>query len=102
VRHLITNLYVASSSERCATVLGIVIFYGGKSKRQSNPPMVADLSNECVLNEDNLWRFKSHTLRPVFMSNETPQSMQIDPNFLKHHVSEPLDHRGNAKGQERT
>jgi hypothetical protein len=68
VRHLITNLYVASSSERCATVLGIVIFYGGPSKHQSTPPMVADLVNECVLNEDNEWRFKSHTLRPVFMS----------------------------------
>ncbi len=83
VRHLITNLQVASSSERCATVMGIVVFYGGKSKRQSNPPMVADLINECVLNEDNLWRFKSHTIRPVFMSNETPRSMQIHPNFLK-------------------
>ena len=84
VRHLVTNLYVASSSERCATVLGIVIFYGGPSKRQSNPPMVADLINECVLNKDNVWRFKSHTLRPVFMSKATPPSMQIDPNFLKH------------------
>jgi hypothetical protein len=85
VRHLVTNLYVASSSERRATVLGIVIFYGGKSKRQSNPPMVADLITECVLDKDDVWRFKSHTLRPVFMSNETPPSMQIDPNFLKHH-----------------
>ena len=84
VRHLVTNLYVASSSERCATVLGIVIFYGGKSKRQSNPPMVADLINECVLNKDNVWRFKSHTLRPVFMSKATPPEMQIDPDFLKH------------------
>jgi hypothetical protein len=40
VRHLITNLYVASSSERCATVLGIVSFYGGVTyplKRQSPP-----------------------------------------------------------------
>jgi hypothetical protein len=83
VRHLITNLYVTSSSERCATVLGIVIFYGGKSARQSNPPMVADLTNECVLNEDNVWRFKSHTLRPVFMSDMSPPSMQIDPNFLR-------------------
>jgi hypothetical protein len=98
VRHLITNLYVASSSERCATVQGIVIFYGGKSKHQSNPPMVADLINECVLNKDNVWRFKSHTLRPVFMSNESPPSMQIDPNFLKDRVSGPLDHRGDATG----
>ena len=84
VRHLITNLYVASSSERCATVLGIVLFYGGPSKYQSTPPMVADLINECVLNKDNVWRFKSHTLRPVFMSKMTPPEMQIDPNFLKH------------------
>jgi hypothetical protein len=84
VRHLVTNLYVASSSERCATVLGMIIFYGGPSKRQSNPPMVANLINECVLNQDNLWRFKSHTLRPVFMSKATPPSMLIDPNFLKH------------------
>src|SRR5258708_3014788 len=82
VRHLITNLYVASSSERCATVLGIVSFYGGvtyPSKRQSNPPMlVADLINECVLSKDNAWRFKSHTLRPAFMSNgTTPPSVGI-------------------------
>jgi SnoaL-like domain len=88
VRHLITNLYVASSSERCATVHGMVIFYGGltyPSKRQSNPPMmVADLINECVLNKDNVWLFKSHTLRPVFVSDVTPPSMGIDPKFLKH------------------
>ena len=100
VRHLITNLYVASSSERCATVMGIVTFYGGKSKLQSNPPMVADLITECVLNEDNVWRFKSHTLRPIFMSHEMPPSMAIDPNFLKHHVSEPPHHRGDAKGEQ--
>jgi hypothetical protein len=88
VRHLITNLYVASSSERCATVLGLVIFYAGvtfPSRRQSAPPMmVADLINECVLNKDNIWLFKSHTLRPVFMGNETPPSMLIDTHFLKH------------------
>jgi hypothetical protein len=88
VRRLITNLYIASSSERRATVLGIVTFYGGltyPSKRRPNPPMmVADLTNESVLNEDNVWRLKSHTLRPVFMSDATPPSMAIDLNFLKH------------------
>jgi hypothetical protein len=97
VRHLITNLNVASSSERCATARGIVIFYGGKSKLQSNPPMVADLISECVLNEDNVWQFKSHALRPVFMSYETPPSMQIDPDFLKRRTSGPLDHHGGSK-----
>jgi hypothetical protein len=65
VRHLITNLYVASSSERCATMLGIVSFYGGVTYptcRQSLPPiMVADLITECVLSKDNAWRFKSQS-----------------------------------------
>jgi len=68
VRHVITNLYVASSSECYATVLGIVSFYGGAtypSKRQSPPMMVADLISKCVLSKDNAWRFKSHTL-PTF------------------------------------
>jgi hypothetical protein len=50
---------------------------------RSAPMMVADLINECVLNEDNVWRFKSHTLRPVFMSSVTPPSIEIDPIFLK-------------------
>jgi len=88
VRHLITNVFVASGSERRATVHGTVIFYGGltyPSNRQSNSPMmVADLTGEAVLNEDNVWRYKSHTLRPVFMSDATPPSLGIDPNFLKH------------------
>jgi hypothetical protein len=87
-RHLVSNFYVASRRERSATVMGMVFFYGGvtyPSKRQSDPPtMVADLINECVLDTDNIWRFKSHTLHPVFMSNATPPSMQINPYFLKH------------------
>ena len=46
------------------------------------PIMVADLITECVLSKDNAWRFKSHTLRPVFMSN-APPSMLIAPHFLE-------------------
>jgi hypothetical protein len=92
VRHLITNLYVASSSERCATVLGMVSFYGGvtyPTHRQSLPPiMVADLITECMLGKDNAWRFKSHTVRPVFMSN-APPSMMINSHFLKARRGKP-------------
>ena len=88
VRHLISNLCVTSTSERSASMLGMVFFYGGvayPSKHQSTPAiMVADLINECALNEDNVWRYKSHTLRPVFMSKETPPELLIDPTFLKH------------------
>jgi hypothetical protein len=82
IRHLISNLYVESSTQGCAKVLGIVSFYGSiqaAPARQSKPPvLIADLVNECVLDEDDSWRFRSHTLRPVFMSYEAPLSIAID------------------------
>lgn len=36
---------------------------------QSKPPMlIADLINECILDEHDRWQFKSHALQPIFMS----------------------------------
>ena len=82
MRHLINNLFIQSADERRAKVVGIVSFYGADARApapRSKPPMlVADLVNECVLGEDDRWRFKSHTLQPVFMSHETPPSIAID------------------------
>ena len=81
-RHLISNLFVASSEGRRAKVLGIVSFYGAAVRPpapQSKPPMLmADLINECVLGDDKRWQFQSHTLEPVFMSHEAPPSIAID------------------------
>jgi hypothetical protein len=81
-RHLINNLFVESSDEGQAKVLGIVSFYGAAVRApapQCKPPMlVADLLNECVLDGNIGWQFKSHTLQPVFMSHEAPPSIAID------------------------
>ena len=81
-RHLVNNLFVESSSESAARVLGIVSFYGAVVRPpapQSKPPMlIADLLNDCVLDPDNGWQFKSHTLQPIFMSHEAPPSIAID------------------------
>ncbi len=82
MRHLINNLFVESSSGRSAKVLGIVSYYGSSSRppaAQTRPPMlVADLINDCVLDEDDKWRFKSHILRPVFMGRDAPMSIAVD------------------------
>jgi hypothetical protein len=82
VRHLINNLYVEANGDGRAKVFGIVSFYGSVLRspaRQSKPPMlIADLINECVFDADSRWRFRSHTLRPVFMGHETPLSIAID------------------------
>ena len=40
--------------------------------------LIADLMNDCVLDGDGGWQFKSHTLQPVFMSHEAPPSIAID------------------------
>jgi SnoaL-like domain len=81
-RHLISNLIVESSGDRSARVLGIVSFYGATVRPpapQSKPPMlVADLVNECVLDGDNGWQFKSHALQPVFVGHDSPASLAID------------------------
>jgi hypothetical protein len=81
-RHLISNLFIESCNGRCAKVVGIVSFYGASVRPpapQSKPPMLmADLMNECVLDDDGGWQFRSHTLQPVFMSHEAPPSIAID------------------------
>ena len=86
-RHLINNLFVESSDDRRAKVCGIVSFYGAAARApapQCKPPMlIADLSNDCVLDEHDQWHFKSHTLAPVFMSHEVPPSIAIRTDRLR-------------------
>ena len=81
MRHLISNLFIGSSDGRSAKVLGIISLYGAAARppAQSKPPLlVADLINECVLDDNSGWHFKSHMLHPVFMSHEAPPSIAID------------------------
>jgi hypothetical protein len=81
-RHLINNLFVEPRDDGRAKVLGIVSFYSAAVRApapQCKPPtLVADLVNECVLDGDSRWQFKSHTLQPVFMGHEAPLSIAID------------------------
>ena len=44
--------------------------------------MIADFEVQCVLGEDQLWRFQSHVLRPIFVGSDVPISLSIDPRHL--------------------
>jgi hypothetical protein len=35
-----------------------------------------------VLGDDQLWRFQSHVLRPIFVGSHLPASISIDPQRL--------------------
>ena len=82
MRHLISNLFIESSSECRATALGIISFYGASARppvTQSKPPMlVADLVSDWESEGDGRWLLQSHVIRPVFMSDEVPLSIAID------------------------
>src|SRR3954451_16121599 len=70
-RHLVGNLLVEPEGSNGARVAGIISFHqaeGHPPVLESKPAiLIADLINECVLCPDGAWRYKSHTLRPVFV-----------------------------------
>ena len=44
--------------------------------------LVADLSADCVLGEDKVWRYQSHVLQPIFVGSDIPLSISIDTQIL--------------------
>ncbi len=44
--------------------------------------MIADFEAQCVLDEEGSWRFRSHLVRPIFVSSDLPASISIDPQRL--------------------
>jgi len=44
--------------------------------------LIADIIADCVRGEDEVWRYRSHILRPLFVGRDIPHSISIDPQFL--------------------
>jgi hypothetical protein len=85
-RHLVCNVRVLAENERHARMLGLMSLYraDGKSPFQgARPPaMIADFEARCMLEDDRLWRFQSHVLRPFIVGNDLPASISIRPQVL--------------------
>jgi len=90
-RTVITNVMVHAQDGRRATMSGIVTSYNAKGSTPLEdgnvPALIADFTSECVLEQDDSWRYASHTLKPVFKGSETLLSLAIDPSFLASHSS---------------
>jgi hypothetical protein len=86
-RHLIDNLRVFRDDARRARMVGVMSLY----RSRGHPPidemrplaMIADFEAQCVLSDDQLWRFHSHVLQPVFIGIDRPFSVTIDPERLR-------------------
>jgi hypothetical protein len=77
-RHVVNNFQVRVINAHEALSLCIMSLYAadGAPILPSNPPiMIADVVNECARGEDGRWRFRTRTLKPVFMGGEAPTIM---------------------------
>jgi len=85
-RHLIGNLRVFQEDAWRARMTGVMTLYRADGRppiEEARPPaMVADFEAQCVLGDDQLWRLKSHALRPIFVGSDRPFSVTIDPKRL--------------------
>ena len=85
-RHLVGNVRVFCDNARHARAEGVMSLYRGDGRapvRGARPPsMIADFAAQCVLDDGQSWRFRSHLLRPIFVSSDLPASITIDPQRL--------------------
>ena len=85
-RHVISNIRVLGENATQAQVLGLMTLYraDGKSPFQgARPPaMIADFDAQCVLGDDDRWRFRSHVLQPFIVGGDLPASIAIRPAGL--------------------
>jgi hypothetical protein len=74
-RHVVSNFHLLAAEGDVARFVCILCLYAadGVPILESKPPiMIADIVNECVLDRDACWRFRSHELRPLFMGGTPP------------------------------
>ena len=85
-RHLLNNIQVLPEDDRQVRVIGVMSLYRADGRPPfvgERPPMlVADVTAECLRSDDGQWRYRSHTLRPIFVGRDIPHSISIDPKFL--------------------
>jgi hypothetical protein len=88
-RHLINNLQVTARDQQHASLTGVLSLYRADGRppfQGERPPMlIADLSGDCVLGDDNIWRYWSHVLHPIFVGSDIPLSISIDTQILTEH-----------------
>jgi hypothetical protein len=85
-RHLLNNLQVFPEDKHDVRQIGVLSLYRADGRppfQGERPPMlIADIIADCVRGDDEVWRYRSHVLRPLFVGRDIPHSISIDPEFL--------------------
>ena len=85
-RHFVGNVQVFREGEHAARVVGVMTLYRADGyppiERMRPPAMITDFEARCMLCEDQVWRFQSHVIRPIFVGSDRPAWITIDPQRL--------------------
>jgi hypothetical protein len=85
-RHFITNTFVITPGERRAKMVGSMTIYRSRGSpplgKTDGPILIADFTSDCVRGDDDVWRYASHIVNPVFVDSDAPFSLSVDPGFL--------------------
>jgi hypothetical protein len=91
-RHIVTNVAVLAQDARRARASGLITIHRAKGghpiQEGTQPALVADFASDCILDPDDVWRYASHVLDPVFVGADVPLSLSVDPRFLAARMNE--------------
>jgi hypothetical protein len=74
-RHLVSNFRLAGTSQNRGMIECVMCLYAadGAPILESKPAiMMADITSECVTDDDGQWRYVLHHLKPIFMGGVAP------------------------------
>ena len=97
-RHLLSDLLVVGAGERRAKGFGVMPLHRATGRppfRNTVPTLIADFRCECALCDDDVWRFASHVLDPLFIGDDVPLSLSVNTKHLENFKSTtPSDDAG--------
>jgi hypothetical protein len=94
-RHIVSNFQVTASDDTHARLLAVLSLYRSNGRPPilgSYPPcLIADVTGDCERDEDGMWRYRSHVVRPIFVGSDIPLSLSIDTDILEERDRELAD-----------
>ena len=70
-RHIVTNFHVAFDGDRLARTCCVMLLYGTDGKPPhagTGAAMVADMIDDCVKQDDGVWRYAKRDFVPLYMA----------------------------------
>jgi hypothetical protein len=82
-RHVIANFHAEFTAAKAARTCCVMLLYaadGPPPHSGTQPAMIADMLDECVRDDDGVWRYAKRDFRPLWMSGA---ELTVAPESIK-------------------